>query len=139
MIVIFMIDKNKNFEKYFFNQIVDFDEATLLSPNIGGNKTPKLEKCELKLKISELNQFCSENQLSENILFLASVNIALTKFNFSSKNLIFHENNIPFACIFENRDISVKDYLDEIKEIHDGNLRFINCPVDRIIKDYGTV
>ena len=136
MIVIFMIDKNKNFEKYFFNQIVDFDEATLLSPNIGGNKTPKLEKCELKLKISELNQFCSENQLSENILFLASVNIALTKFNFSSKNLIFHENNIPFACIFENRDISVKDYLDEIKEIHDGNLRFINCPVDRIIKDY---
>ena len=136
MIVIFMIDKNKNFEKYFFNQIVDFDEATLLSPNIGVNKTPKLEKCELKLKISELNQFCSENQLSENILFLASVNIALTKFNFSSKNLIFHENNIPFACIFENRDISVKDYLDEIKEIHDGNLRFINCPVDRIIKDY---
>ena len=136
MIVIFMIDKNKNFEKYFFNQIVDFDEATLLSPNIGGNKTPKLEKCELKLKISELNQFCSENQLSENILFLASVNIALTKFNFSSKNLIFHENNIPFACIFENRDISVKDYLDEIKEIHEDNLRFINCPVDRIIKDY---
>ena len=136
MIVIFMFDKNKNFEKYFFNQIVDFDEATLLSPNIGGNKTPKLEKCELKLKISELNQFCSENQLSENILFLASVNIALTKFNFSSKNLIFHENNIPFACIFENRDISVKDYLDEIKEIHDDNLRFINCPVDRIIKDY---
>ena len=136
MIVIFMIDKNKNFEKYFFNQIVDFDEATLLSPNIGGNKTPKLEKCELKLKISELNQFCSENQLSENILFLASVNIALTKFNFSSKNLIFHENNIPFACIFENRGVSVKDYLDEIKEIHEDNLRFINCPVDRIIKDY---
>ena len=113
MIVIFMFDKNKNFEKYFFNQIVDFDEATLLSPNIGGNKTPKLEKCELKLKISELNQFCSENQLSENILFLASVNIALTKFNFSSKNLIFHENNIPFACIFENRGVSVKDYLDD--------------------------
>ena len=80
-----MVDKNKNFEKYFLNQIVDFDEATLLSPNIGGNETPKLEKCEFKLRTDELNKFCSENHLSEDILFLASVNIALNKFNFTNR------------------------------------------------------
>ena len=68
-----MIDKNKNFEKYFLNQIMDFDEATLLSPNLGGSETPKLAKCEFELKFDELNDFCSENQISKDILFLACV------------------------------------------------------------------
>jgi len=132
-----MIDNNKNFEKHFLNQIMDFDEATLLSPNLGGSETPKLAKNEFELKFDELDDFCSENQISKDILFLACVNIALNKFNFSDKNLIFHENNIPFACVFENRDISIKDYFTKIKEIYDDNLRYINCPVEGIIKDYG--
>ena len=131
-----MIDKNKNFEKYFLKQIIDFDEATLLSPDIGGSETPKLAKSEFKSEITGLNDFCRENEISENTLFLASVNMALNKFNFSNKNLIFYENNIPFACAFENRSISIKDYLDEIKRIHDNNLKYINFPVEGIIKDY---
>ena len=48
-----MIDKNKNFEKYFLKQIIDFDETTLLSPDIGGSETPKLAKSEFKWQLCE--------------------------------------------------------------------------------------
>ena len=47
-----MIDNNKNFEKHFLNQIMDFDEATLLSPNLGGSETPKLAKNEFELNFA---------------------------------------------------------------------------------------
>ena len=85
----------------------------MLSPNIGGNKTPILDKFEFKLKISELDKFCSENQLPRDALFLAGINVALNKFNFSDKNLIFYENNISSHSflkvgIFQLRIICMK-------------------------------
>ena len=98
-----MIDKNLNYNKYFLKLISDFDEATLLSPNMNGQKTPKLSNVQLKINGLEIRNFCKNNSISDNILFLAAASIALNKFNFSNKNLIFHEDNLIFTTNFKNR------------------------------------
>ena len=92
-----MIDKNVNYIKFFLKIIKDFDESTILNPDLNGIKTPKLEIEELKINKDALNEFCIENSITKIVLFLAGTCLPLNRFNFSKKNLIFHENNIIFT------------------------------------------
>ena len=92
-----MIDKSVNYNKYFISLVKDFDESTVLNPDLNGVKKPKLNKNELKIKTDRIEEFCKRNSITENILFLSSTVLALNKFNFSDKSLIFHENNIIFT------------------------------------------
>ena len=92
-----MVDKNINYNKYFLRIIKEFDETTILNPNLNGQDTPKLNSEDLKIKNDKINEFCKDNGISENILFLAGTSLALNKFNFSDKNLIFHGNDIIFT------------------------------------------
>ena len=39
-----MIDRNINYNRYFLGQLDDFDESTMLSSDLSGNKKPKLNK-----------------------------------------------------------------------------------------------
>ena len=110
-----MINKNINYIKYFLELIKDFDESTVLNPNLGGVETFELDDEKLIIQNDVLKDFCSKNSISENVLFLGSVCLTLNKFNFSNKNLIFHENNTIFTTNFENREISIEDYLLQIQ------------------------
>jgi len=67
-----MLDKNINYIKYFLKLISEFDESTILNPDITGNEKPKLNKNELKIEKDNLHKFCEKQLISENILFLAS-------------------------------------------------------------------
>ena len=101
-----MIDKNANYVKYFLEILKEFDESTVLNPDLSGIDTPSLNVEELKIDKKPLDEFCQKNSVNESVLFLAGTGLALNKFNFSSKNLIFHENDIIFTTYFENRKIS---------------------------------
>ena len=103
-----MIDKNINYNKYFLRLVKDFDESTMLSPDLNGVEKPKLIKNELIMD-NVIEEFCNENSISQDILFLAATSLALNKFNFSAKNLIFHENHIIFTTDFEDRQISIRE------------------------------
>ena len=131
-----MIDRNINYNRYFLGQLDDFDESTMLSSDLSGNKKPKLNKNELKIKNNEIEEFCKENSISENILFLAGSATALNKFNFSNENLIFHENHIIFTTKFENREISIKDYLMQIQKDYMENIKYCDFSIDEIIKEF---
>ncbi|MBO5152365.1 MAG: amino acid adenylation domain-containing protein, partial [Methanobrevibacter sp.] len=131
-----MLDKNINYNKYFLKLVSEFDEATMLNPDIAGNEKPKLNKNEFKIEKDNICEFCEKNLISENILFLASACIALNKFNFSNKNLIFHENNTIFATIFEDRSITINNYLEKINENYQENLKYINFPAEDVINEY---
>ena len=131
-----MLDKNINYNKYFLKLVSEFDEATMLNPDIAGNEKSKLNKNEFKIEKDNICEFCEKNLISENILFLASACIALNKFNFSNKNLIFHENNTIFATIFEDRSITINNYLEKINENYQENLKYINFPADDVINEY---
>uniref|UniRef100_UPI00388FFAD4 AMP-binding protein n=1 Tax=Methanobrevibacter sp. TaxID=66852 RepID=UPI00388FFAD4 len=131
-----MIDKTINYNKYFLRLIKDFDETTLLNPDLNGIKKPKLNKNELKIKKSDIEEFCKENSIAEDILFIGSVALALNKFNFSNKNLIFHENNLIFTTNFENRKISIEDYLLQIQRDYLENLKYSKFSIDELIDEY---
>ena len=64
-----MIDKTINYNKYFLRIVKDFDESTMLNPDLNGVEKAKLNKNELKIKKDYIEEFCKENSISENILF----------------------------------------------------------------------
>ena len=132
-----MIDKNTNYNKYFLELIQDVDESTILNPDLNGKNAPKLNKEELTIKIDEIKEFCKTNSISENVVFLASVALALNKFNFSNENLIYHGNNILFTTHFENREITIKDYLLKIQKDWNENSKNANFSTDSLIDEYG--
>ena len=131
-----MIDKSVNYNRYFIRLVKDFDESTILNPDLNGVKKPKLNKNELKIKSSRIEEFCKENSITENILFLASAALALNKFNFSDKSLIFHENNIIFTVNSENREMTINDYLMQIQNDYTENLKYSKFSIDDIINEY---
>ena len=55
---------------------------------------------------------------------MASLTLTLNKFNFSNETLIFNQNNVPFAAKFENRQISISKFLENIHEGYIKTLEF---------------
>ncbi len=113
------------FSEYLSESCMDFDESTLISPNMNGEKeNGVIEKSEYEIKKEKLVGFAESNSTSINELLLASLTLTLNKFNFSDETLIFNQNNVPFATKFENRDISIKEFLDNIHEKYIKTLQF---------------
>ena len=79
-----MFDKNANYNKYFLRIIQEFDESTVLNPDLNGRKTTKLNQKEVEINLNEIKEFCNNNEISENTLFLAGASLALNKFNFTN-------------------------------------------------------
>ena len=63
----------------FLGLLQDVDEPTILNPDLNGKNTPKLNNTELKIKNNEIKEFCKINSISENVLFLSCVSLALNK------------------------------------------------------------
>ena len=102
-----------------------FDESTLISPNKNKEKEKgTITKSEYEIKKENLVEFINSNSISINELLLASLTLTLNKFNFSDETLIFNQNNVPFATKFENRKISIKEFLENIHEIYNETLEF---------------
>ena len=121
-----MDDKTDDFfSEYLSETCRDFDESTLISPNRNGEKERGvIEKSEYEIKKESLVGFVESNSISINELLLASLTLTLNKFNFSDDVLIFNQNNVPFATKFENRDISIKEFLENIHEKYIKTLEF---------------
>ena len=117
---------NKIFFKEYLSKIWDdFDESTLIIPNKDGLKEKGIiKKLEHEIKKENLVKFADDNSVSINDILLASLTLTLNKFNFSDETLIFNPNNVPFASKFENREISIRDFLEKIHESHAETLEF---------------
>ena len=121
-----MIDKTKmSFSEYLSKIWECFDESTLISPNKNGEKEKgDIDKSECEIKKENLIEFANSNSISINEILLASLTLTLNKFNFSHETLIFNENNVPFATKIENRQISIKKFLEEIHENYNISLHY---------------
>ena len=121
-----MNDKaNDFFSEYFSGLYLDFEESTLITPNRNGEKEKGIiEKSEYEIKKEGLVGFAKSNSISINELLLASLTLTLNKFNFSDETLIFNQNNVPFAAKFENRRISIREFLESIHENYNKTLEF---------------
>ena len=128
--------KNTPHNEYFLRIIKNIDEMIFLNSDLNGQDTPELKNTELKYNKEKIVEFCKKNSISENILFLSTACLALNKFNFSNKNLIFHENNMISATDFEDRNIFIKDYLQQIQKDYQENLKYINFSINELIGEY---
>ena len=119
------IEDVKKFKEYFYKKIADFDESSMITPNINGEKeTGKHKKATLEIKKGDLSEFLQNNEVTLNTLCLASTILTLNKFNFTKEILIYYGNNIPFASKTDDRTISVKNYLDELNETYKETLNY---------------
>jgi hypothetical protein len=121
-----MSDETKiSFNEYLSKLWADFDESTLISPNKNGEKKNGIiDESEYEFEKKNLVEFVKSNSISINDLFLAGLSLTLNKFNFSNETLIFNQNNVPFAVKFENREISIKEFLQKIHENYNMALGF---------------
>ena len=111
--------------EYLSKLWTDFDESTLISPNkIGEKQNGLIDKSEYEFEKKNLVEFVKSNSISINDLFLAALSLTLNKFNFSNETLIFNQKNVPFATKFENREISIKEFLQKIQENYNRTLGF---------------
>ena len=113
------MDRNikNSFNEYCSNLWLNFEESTLISQNINGDKEKGInKKSEYEIKKENLMEFTQSNSISINELLLAGLTLTLNKFNFSDETLIFNQNNVPFATKFEKRNISIRTFLEKIQE-----------------------
>lgn len=119
--------KNKcgSLNDYFSRLLANFDESTILFQNKNGEKeNGQMDRLEIEFKKNILINFSKNYSISINELLLAGLTLTLNKFNFSSETLIFNHNNVPFATKFENRTISLKEFLKHIHENYIEMLEF---------------
>ena len=126
----------KDFDRYFNEKLKNFDESTILTPNIN-KEDGKLSEAKYEMKKDELSSFCKDNSISMNDLFLAGLSLALNKFNFTDKNLIYHGNDLPFTTEFEDRSISIKKFLNKIHNDYEENSNYKYCPTREILENHG--
>ena len=120
-----MLKTNDYFSEYFSELCLDFDESTLISSNKNGEKENGIiEKSEHEIKKEMLVGFVNSHSISIKELLLASLTLTLNKFNFSDETLIFNQNNVPFVAKFENRQISIREFLENIHENYIKTLEF---------------
>ena len=120
-----MSSELKPIKEHLSKIYADFDESTLISPNKSRESEKYIiSKSEYEIKKENLVGFINSNSISINELLLASLTLTLNKFNFSDGTLIFNQNNVPFATKFENRKISIKEFLENIHEIYNETLEF---------------
>ncbi|MBR3213246.1 MAG: amino acid adenylation domain-containing protein, partial [Methanosphaera sp.] len=143
----------KEAELFFFDKIKEFEEATLISPDLNGQKENgvSLEKTSY-LKKDDINRFCDEHNINPNNLFMAVTSFVLSKFVYNKNVLIATLSNgrytkaqektlammvktLPLALKL-NTELSISDYLSYINEEWLNVLTYSSYPLTKISSDY---
>ena len=143
----------KEAELFFFDKIKDFEEATLISPDLDGQKDEgiSLEKISYIDK-NIINKYCDEHKINPNNLFLAVTSFVLSKFVYNKNILIATLSNgryskaqektlammvktLPLALKL-NTELSVNDYLSYVNDEWLNVLTYSSYPLTKISSDY---
>ena len=145
-------NKYKQAEAYFDRQISEFDESTVVTPDLESNEEGVLRTNELSLNAGEIHDFCRKEGITENNLFLSATILALSKFTFTRDLLIStistgrtnpkYRNTIgmlvktlPFTCHIKS-DKTIKDLLENVNENWLNTLNYEFYPYTKIANKY---
>ncbi|WP_458403578.1 amino acid adenylation domain-containing protein, partial [Methanobrevibacter sp.] len=122
-------------KKYFNDLLTKEIDSTILTPNLNGNPDKgKLNSVSKNINPKLIRKFCADERISPNVLFMASTILNLNKYTFSDKSLIttifngrtnskyyntqaFLVKTLPIVSINEDRNISVKQFLNQTDSI----------------------
>ena len=111
---------------FFDDKLTQGIESTVLTPDLNGNPDEgKIKNVSDTIDSEFINEFCNDNSISKNALFIASTILNLNKFTFSDKSSIttifngrsspsyfntqgFLVKTVPFIINNENRQVSVR-------------------------------
>ncbi len=145
-------NKYQQAEAFFDRNISEFDESTVVTPDLESDDEGVLCTNELSLNASDVHNFCRKEGITENNLFLSATILALSKFTFSRDLLIStistgrtnpkYRNTIgmlvktlPFTCHIKS-DKSIKDLLDNVNENWLNTLNYEFYPYTKIANKY---
>ena len=141
-------------KEFFNNKLSQQIESTVLTPNLNGNPDEGNIKYIMNTIDSKIvNEFCNDNSISKNTLFMAILVLNLNKFTFTDKTLIttifngrtspnyfntqgFLVKTIPFIINNENRDISLRDFINSVNQVWKDSLKNSVYPYTKIAEEY---
>lgn len=146
----------KEAELFHFNKIKEFDEGSLVTPDLNGLEEEGV--AEEKIAFVDKNaveEFCNNLSISPNNLFMGITSFVLSKFVYN-KNLLFATitngrftadeqktlammvKTLPLAVKL-NSDLSFKDYFEYINKEWLDTLSYSSYPLTKIADKYGIV
>lgn len=146
----------KESELFFFNKIKEFDEATLMTPDLSGDEDIGVGLAEtLYLDKTEIDEYCNKLSISQNNLFLATTAFVLSKFAYNKDLLIatitngrFNPNQqktlammvktLPLALNL-NSDLTIAEFMEYINKEWFDVLAHSSYPLTKISDEYGIV
>lgn len=145
-------NKYKQAEAFFDRQISEFEESTVVTPDLESDDEGVLCTNELSLNASDIHNFCRKEGITENNLFLSATILALSKFTFTRDLLIStistgrtnpkYRNTIgmlvktlPFTCHIKS-DKSIKDLLENVNENWLNTLNYEFYPYTKLANKY---
>ena len=146
----------KESELFFFNKIKEFDEATLMTPDLSGDEDIGVGIEEnLYLEKDEIDALCKKLSVTQNNLFLAVTSFVLSKFAYNKDLLIatitngrFNPNQqktlammvktLPLALNL-NSDMTISEFLEYINKEWFDVLAHSSYPLTKISDGYGIV
>ena len=146
----------KESELFFFNKIKEFDEATLMTPDLSGDEDIGVGLEEnLFLDKDKIDGFCNKLSISQNNLFLATTAFVLSKFAYNKDLLIatitngrFNPNQqktlammvktLPLALNL-NSELAISEFFEYINKEWFDVLAHSSYPLTKISDGYGIV
>ena len=141
---------------FFLNKIKDFDEATVVSPDINGEEEEGVSADKsIFLNKSEIDELCMDKSITQNNLFLSVTSFVLSKFVYNKDLLIstisngrFNPNQqktlammvktLPLALKL-NSDLSIKEFFDYINDEWFNVLTYSSYPFTKIADEHDIV
>ncbi|MDO5849574.1 MAG: amino acid adenylation domain-containing protein [Methanobacteriaceae archaeon] len=146
----------KEAELFYYNKIKEFDEGTLVSPDLSGLEEDGVEEEALRfIGKSEIDELCNKLSISPNNLFLGISSFVLSKFVYN-RDLLFatitngrfnpEEQNtlammvktLPIAMKLDS-DLSFKDYFEYVNKEWLDTLSYSCYPLTKIADKYGII
>ncbi|WP_407416359.1 amino acid adenylation domain-containing protein [Methanobrevibacter sp.] len=146
----------KESEMYFFNKIKDYDEGSLISPDLNGIEEEGQSRSLSNVIDKEMiDEFCNDASITPNNLFLSVSSFVFSKF-VNNRNLLFatitngrfspDEQNtlammvktLPLSLEL-NSDLSFRQYFEYINKEWVSTLSHSSYPLTEIVNKYGIV
>ncbi len=146
----------KESELFFFNKIKQFDEATLMTPDLSGDEEIGVGlKENLYLDKKEIDGLCNGLSVSQDNLFLATTAFVLSKFAYN-KNLLIAtvtdgrftpnqqnvlakmEKTLPLALNL-NSELTIAELFEYVNKESGDVMTHSSYPLTKISDEYGIV
>ena len=153
-------EEEKNSEKYdasakYFHDILTEDvESTVLTPDLNNDdESGELKSISKNIDSKSIKEFCANKRISPNILFMAGTILTLNKYTFTDKTLLttifngrlnsnyhntqaFLVKTLPIVSINEDRNISIRQFLNQIDEIWKNGIKHCIYPYIKISDEF---